>query len=74
MEARHAAAQECSEPSRADGADRLAKGLRTPESAFVLPILRALRDLGGSASMQQVLEQVGDRDGGGRYAVQDRSQ
>lgn len=59
IEARHAAAQESGEPSHADGADRLAKGLRTPESAFVLPILRTLQDLGGSAPMQQVLEKVG---------------
>ena len=59
MEARHAAAQDVGEPARAARADRLAKGLRTPESAFVVPILRALHDLGGSASMQQVLERVG---------------
>jgi hypothetical protein len=37
----------------------LARGLRTPEAAFVLPILRAIEELGGSASMQQVLEKVG---------------
>jgi hypothetical protein len=59
MEARYAAALDGGEPSRADGADRLAKGLRTPESAFVLPILQALQELGGQASMQQVLEKVG---------------
>jgi hypothetical protein len=59
MEARHAAAQESGEQALADGVDRLARGLRTPESAFVLPILRALQDLGGSAPMQQVLEKVG---------------
>jgi hypothetical protein len=59
LEARHAPAQEGGEPSRADGTDRLARGMRTPESAFILPILRAILDLGGSASMQQVLEKVG---------------
>jgi hypothetical protein len=59
MESRHAATQEGSEQSRVDDAPRLARGVRTPESAFVLPILRAIVDLGGSASMQQVLERVG---------------
>jgi hypothetical protein len=59
MEARHGAAQDSGEPTRTGGADRLAKGVRTPESAFVLPILRTLQDLGGSASMQQVIEKVG---------------
>jgi hypothetical protein len=59
MEARHAAAQDTGEPSGAGGADRLARGMRTPESVFVLPILRALHDLGGSAPMQQVIEKVG---------------
>jgi hypothetical protein len=59
MEAQHGAALEGAELSHPDGVDRLAKGLRTPESAFVLPILRALQDLGGSAPMQQVLEKVG---------------
>jgi hypothetical protein len=46
------------EPSQ-PGAERLARGLRTPEAAFVLPILRALEQLGDSAPMQQVLERVG---------------
>jgi hypothetical protein len=59
MEAQHGAALEGAVLSHPDGVDRLAKGLRTPESAFVLPILRALQDLGGSAPMQQVLEKVG---------------
>jgi hypothetical protein len=59
MEACHAAAQEAGQSSHAAGADRLARGQRTPESAFVLPILRALQELGGSAPMQQVLEKVG---------------
>jgi len=37
---------------------RLRKGVRTPESAYYVPILRALSDLGGSAKMQTVLEMV----------------
>lgn len=37
---------------------RLRKGLRTPESAYYLPILKALSELGGSAKMQTVLEKV----------------
>jgi len=37
---------------------RLRKGLRTPESAYYLPILKALTELGGSAKMQAVLEKV----------------
>jgi hypothetical protein len=60
MEARHGPAQDSGEPSHAGGPARLARGLRTPESAFVLPILRALEELGGSAPMQHVLEKVGE--------------
>jgi hypothetical protein len=60
MEGRYAPALEGGESSRADRADRLGRGMRTPESAFVLPILRALLDLGGSAPMQQVLEKGGN--------------
>ena len=37
---------------------RLRKGLRTPESAYYLPILTALNELGGSAKIQTVLEKV----------------
>jgi len=37
---------------------RLRKGLRTPESAYYLPILKALSELGGGAKMQAVLERV----------------
>lgn len=51
-------AGEGGEPSRQAG-ERLARGLRTPETAFVFPILRALVEMNGSASMQQVLEKVG---------------
>jgi hypothetical protein len=57
MEARHGASQDSAEASRTG--DRLPPGVRTPESAFVLPILRALDELGGSATMQHVLEKVG---------------
>ena len=59
MEARWAAALEGAEPSRTDPAGRIARGLRTPVSVFVLPILMTLQDLGGRAPMQQVLESVG---------------
>jgi hypothetical protein len=59
MEARYAASQESGESSHADRNGRLARGLRTPESAFILPILRALDELGGAAPMQEVLEKVG---------------
>ena len=58
IEARHGAVQESTQPSATVSADRLANGLRTPESAFVTPILHALNDLGGSATMSQVLEKV----------------
>ena len=37
---------------------RLRKGLRTPEAAYYLPILKALIELGGSAKMQAVLDRV----------------
>ena len=38
---------------------KLAPGQKTPQEAFVMPILRALQDLGGQAQMQLVLERVG---------------
>lgn len=38
---------------------RLRKGQRTPESAYYLPILRTLSDMGGSGKLQDVLERVG---------------
>jgi hypothetical protein len=60
MEARHGAVQESDEPAHAGEAPRLARGMRTPEAAYILPILRALQDLGGSALMQQVLDRVGE--------------
>lgn len=37
---------------------RLRRGLRTPEDAFRLPILEALVELGGSGSIQDVLDRV----------------
>ncbi len=37
---------------------RLRKGLRTPEAAYYLPILKALIELGGSAKMPAVLDKV----------------
>jgi len=58
MEAQYAAAQESSEPSKGES-DRLGRGIRTPESAFIVPILQAIQELGGSASMGQVLEKIG---------------
>jgi len=60
MEARHAASLDTGEAPRPGGAERLARGLRTPESAFVLPILRALEELGGRAQMQQVIEKIAE--------------
>src|SRR4051812_5644417 len=60
MEGRYAASQEAGEDSKPGGPDRLAKGLRTPESAFVRPILQALEALGGRGQMAQVLELVGE--------------
>jgi len=58
MEALHGTVQEFNQPSTSGSANRLANGLRTPESAFITPILRALDDLGGSATMAEVLEKV----------------
>lgn len=37
---------------------RLRKGLRTPEAAYYVPILKALIELGGCAKMQSVLDKV----------------
>ena len=39
---------------------RLRRGLRTPEQDYVLPILKALEDLGGSAPLGDVLDRVGE--------------
>lgn len=57
------------ELTQADGAEaastaarpshsRLQRGLRTPESAYYHPILKALDELGGRAKMNDVLERV----------------
>jgi restriction system protein len=40
---------------------RLPRGLRTPEDAFRGPLLQSLVERGGSADMNDVLEQVGRR-------------
>ena len=39
-------------------AGRLQRGIRTPEAAFRLPILKALLEMGGSARIQDVLNKV----------------
>ncbi len=39
-------------------AERLKRGLRTPEDAFRIPILQSLVELGGSAPMSDVLDKV----------------
>lgn len=39
---------------------RLPRGMRTPEEDFYLPILRALKQLGGSAKTSDVLDTVGE--------------
>ena len=41
------------------GKDRLRRGLRTPEDAYRVPILRSLIELGGSAEVLKVLDGVG---------------
>ncbi len=38
---------------------RLRRGLRTPEGAYYRPILQVLADMGGRASMGQILDRVG---------------
>lgn len=39
-------------------AERLKRGLRTPEDAFRVPILQSLTELGGSGAMADVLDRV----------------
>lgn len=39
---------------------KLRKGLRTPESSYVLPILQALDQMGGSGKVSEVLDKVGE--------------
>lgn len=45
------------QPRRSLG--RVARGTRTPEAAFFIPILRALDESGGAAPMAEVIERVG---------------
>ncbi len=45
-------------PRRQPVAQRLKRGLRTPEDAFRLPILETLVELGGSAAIGEVLDRV----------------
>jgi len=40
---------------------KLKRGLRTPEDAYQLPILRTLYELGGRGSVSEVLDQVGEK-------------
>jgi len=40
---------------------RLKRGLRTPDSAFRRPILETLSELGGSGTMNKVLDKVGEK-------------
>jgi hypothetical protein len=47
--------------TRRSPVDRLPRGARTPESAFELPILETLADLGGAGPVKEVLDQVGER-------------
>jgi hypothetical protein len=39
---------------------KLRKGLRTPESSYVLPILQALDQMGGSGKVSDVIDKVGE--------------
>jgi len=48
-------------PSKRKRFPRLQRGLRTPEDAFRRPILQTLVELGGSATMGQVLDRVGEK-------------
>lgn len=57
MEARYGAVLEA-EPSDAGTTARLARGARTPESAFRIPILRVLHTYGGRATTSQVLDEL----------------
>lgn len=58
-----AAEREEDDATRADRRNlgRLRSGLRTPESAYYLPILDTLAKLGGSGKVPEVLERVGRR-------------
>jgi hypothetical protein len=56
-----AAEREEDEETRAERRNlgKLRKGLRTPESAYYLPILLVLEQMGGSGKVADVLDQVG---------------
>jgi hypothetical protein len=47
--------------TRRTGKSRLPRGLRTPEEAFRRPILEALAELGGKATIGEVLDRVGTK-------------
>jgi restriction system protein len=47
--------------SRRTRPERLARDLRTPEEAFRIPILESLVELGGKASVREVLDLVGQK-------------
>jgi len=47
--------------ARRTGKSRLPRGLRTPEEAFRRPILEALVELGGKATIGEVLDLVGKK-------------
>ena len=57
MEARYGVATDGSDSRKPT--ERLATGLRTPESAFVIPILTTLEEFGGSGQVQAILDRVG---------------
>jgi hypothetical protein len=48
-------------PSKRKQTPRLQRGLRTPEDAFRRPIMEVLVESGGSASVGQVLDRVGEK-------------
>ncbi|WP_164920884.1 winged helix-turn-helix domain-containing protein [Thermosynechococcus vestitus] len=52
---------QCPEKSDSAGKSRLPRGRRTPEDAFRRPILEALVELGGTASVGEVLDLVGKK-------------
>jgi hypothetical protein len=58
---RVAVRQERSRPSRRPSDGPLPRGTRTPESAFALPILETLAELGGAGRAAEVLDRVGER-------------
>lgn len=50
-----------SKPAKRRHSRHLPRGLRTPEDAFRRPILEALMEMDGSASVEQVLDLVGEK-------------